>query len=176
MRILKFCTSALVLLVATACNPPLPVTPTSSSATPPTTTTPAPQAFPQVEITLVGGNGPTDCSTGPRLGEITTFPLGVNESASSVQLILDPHNYPTDHYGDYEGSVTGTSVTASGHYYGNDLCGGGTIIGLTNYGVPATFTGTLSADATLLTGHEIRTSMLGQKAYTYEYDWRAALR
>jgi hypothetical protein len=127
-------------------------------------------------VTLVGGSGPTDCDTGPRLGQITTFPLGINESGSSIQLILDPHNYPTDQWGDYEGNMSGSTISASGHYYGTDLCGGGSIVGLVNYGVPATFTGTRSVDAALLTGHEIRTTMVGPRAYTYEYDWRADLR
>jgi hypothetical protein len=100
--------------------------------------------------------------------------LGERASGSLIQLILDPANYPTDHAGDYEGTVSGTTVTASGHYYGSELCGGVTIIGVVNYGVPSTFTGTFSADGVLITGHEIRTSMLGQKSYTYEYDWRTA--
>jgi len=147
------------------------------SATPPTAPAPPQQtSSKEAVITLVGGNGPTDCSNGPRVGDTRTFPLGVNESGSSIQLILDPHNYPTDHWGDYEGSLTGTTISASGHYYGGDLCGGSTLIGNVDYGVPSTFGGTLSADGALLTGREIRTSMVGQTFYVYEYDWRATLK
>lgn len=168
---------------------PSTTTNTATSAPP----TNAPQSYPQVTMTLTGGNGPTDCRFTLPIGQVETSALGFSPALTTlptgqlpqpapsgptaILVILDPHNWPTDHLADYTGTLNGSTITAVGHYYGGSAyCGGNTYVGNVNYGVPTTFTGTVSADGTRLTGHEVRTLMLGSTVYTYEYDWRAALK
>jgi hypothetical protein len=127
--------------------------------------------------TLVGGTAPAACPAGPQIGYHEGSELGVQRSADSIVLIVDPSNYPTDQTADYEGSSSGRSVVAAGHYYDLDPCGGVHVVNLTNYGVPTSFTGTFSEDGLLLTGREIRTATtMSGTTYTYEYEWNAALR
>ena len=178
MRKPHFAAFALVTLGLGACagpSTPLPAAPTQvSPATP--TPTPPPQGGWSIVTTLVGGTGPVECTSGPRVGATATFDLGVDRASNTIVLIIDPRNYPTDHWADYHGSVSGNSVAASGHYYGTELCGGGNVVGLVNNGVPASVTGTFSEDGSQLTAREIRTATSAGKTYTYEYEWKAVLR
>ena len=130
--------------------------------------TPLTQSGWTVIIHLSGGTGAGQCDAA-QSGQTKQYQLGVDRSSAAVTLALDP----TDHGGDYQGSVTDGTVSATGHYYGRDLCGSanpGTS------GVPASFQGSFSPDGSTLTGKEIRTATVAGKTYTYEYEWRAELK
>lgn len=127
-------------------------------------------------ITLTGGNGPAECSTGPKIGSTVTYQIAIQRSGDTLRVILDPHNFPTDHWADYDGTAAGDDVTVSGHYYGMDLCGGGNVQGLINYGFPAQLTGTLVDEGRGLKGKELRTAIANGQLYTYEYTWSASSR
>jgi hypothetical protein len=127
-----FAASVLAAACAAACRGG----PTSSSAvarpTRPTVPSPpnATQPPPVAVITLTGGNGPAECSTGPKIGSTVTYEMAIARSGDTLRVILDPHNFPTDLWADYDGTVEGDDVTVSGHYYGTDLCGGGNVQGM----------------------------------------------
>jgi hypothetical protein len=142
----------------------------------PSTTAAAAQSGWSIVATLVGGTGPVECASGPRIGTTASFEFGVERSSDSIRLIIDPRNFPTDYWADYEGTLSDDSFTASGHYYGMDLCGGGNVDNLVNYGVPASVTGTFSEDGRMLIAKEIRTSTFAERTFTYEYDWKAVLK
>ena len=129
-----------------------------------------------VIIHLTGGTALAQCAA-VHVGQTTQYQLGVDRSTNSVMLVLDPHNYPTDHSGDYRGTLSASAVSATGHYYGRDLCAGTPAPGYqATDGIPASFHGSFSPDGRVLTGTETRTTTVGGKTYTYEYEWRAELK
>jgi hypothetical protein len=129
-----------------------------------------------VIIHLTGGTALAQCAA-VHVGQTTQYQLGVDRSADSVMLVLDPHNSPTDHSADYKGTLSASAVSATGHYYGRDLCTGTPPAGsAATDGIPASFHGLFSPDGRTLTGTETRTTTIGGRTYTYEYDWRAELK
>jgi len=173
MRFGRFSILALLGCVTTACGNSPGVTSTTVSPSLPVSSVPQLPGSQQVTVTLVGGNGPAECPAGARVGQTAIYTLAIDSVGPSVQVLLDPHNYPTDHWADYKGSIVGTQISASGRYYGYDLCGGGNVVGLINYGAPATLTATVEGGR--LVGHETRIGTVGSTSFIYEYDWRGSL-